>query len=152
VRPTVPQGGSTREGHQPLRVVVDSRGRTPATAKVLDDSAGTLIVTTGASYGEDRTLVLAGGDQVDLPALLKALADRDVVSVLLEGGPTLAGAFLREGLVDRVVGYVAPALLGAGSAALGELGVGTIQDAIRLRLTDVTRLGDDVRLTLVRRT
>jgi len=75
-----------------------------------------------------------------------------VVSVLLEGGPTLAGAFLREGLVDRVIGYVAPALLGAGSAALGDLGVGTIQDAIRLKLTDVTRLGDDVRLTLVRRT
>ena len=152
VRPAVPQGGSTREGHQPLRVVVDSRGRTPATAKVLDDSARTLLVTTGPSYGEDRTLVLAGSDQVDLPALLKALAARDVVSVLLEGGPTLAGAFLREGLVDRVIGYVAPALLGAGSAALGDLGVGTIQDAIRLKLTDVTRLGDDVRLTLVRRT
>jgi diaminohydroxyphosphoribosylaminopyrimidine deaminase/5-amino-6-(5-phosphoribosylamino)uracil reductase len=138
-------------GHQPLRVVVDGHGRTPATAKVLDDSARTLIITSGPSYGEERTLVLAGGDGVDLPALLKALADRDVVSVLLEGGPTLAGAFLREGLVDRVVGYVAPALLGAGAAALGDMGVGTIDDAVRLHLTDVTRLGEDVRLDLRRK-
>jgi diaminohydroxyphosphoribosylaminopyrimidine deaminase/5-amino-6-(5-phosphoribosylamino)uracil reductase len=123
-------------GHQPLRVVVDSRGRTPQDAKVRDGSAETLVVTS--PYGP-----------VDLPALLADLARREVVSVLLEGGPTLAGAFLRAGLVDRVVGYVAPALLGAGPAALLDAGVGTIDDAVRLHLTDVTRLGDDVRLTLV---
>jgi len=73
-----------------------------------------------------------------------------VVSVLLEGGPVLAGAFLRAGLVDRVVGYVAPALLGAGPAVLADAGVGTISDAVRLRLDDVTRVGDDVRLVLRR--
>jgi diaminohydroxyphosphoribosylaminopyrimidine deaminase/5-amino-6-(5-phosphoribosylamino)uracil reductase len=140
-------------GHQPLRVVVDTHGRTPQTAKVLDGSAPTLVATTGptAAYGEHRTLVLPGGDRVELSALLKALADRDVVSVLLEGGPTLAAAFLRAGLVDRVVGYVAPALLGAGPTALLDLGVGTIDDAIRLHLTDVTRLGEDVRLDLRRK-
>ncbi len=120
-------------GRQPLRVVVDRRGRTPADAKVRDDSAPSLITT-----------------EADLHVLLKDLADRDVVSVLLEGGPTLAGAFLREDLVDRVVGYVAPALLGSGPAALQDAGIGTIDDAIRLHLTDVTRLGDDVRLTLHR--
>ncbi len=137
-------------GRQPLRVVLDSHGRTPATAKVLDDSARTLVVTTGPSYGEDRTLVVGGGDRVDLTALLQALAGREVVSVLLEGGPTLAGAFLREGLVDRVVAYVAPALLGTGPAVLDNLGIGTIDHALRLHLTDVTRLGEDVRLTLRR--
>ena len=57
-------------------------------------------------------------------------------------------SLLREGLVDRVIGYVAPALLGAGPAALGDLGVGTMASALRLRLEDVTRVGDDVRLTL----
>lgn len=140
-------------GHQPLRVVVDSRGRTPATARVLDDEAPTLVatVTPTDAYG-DRVLVLPGGEQVDLPALLKALADRDVVSVLLEGGPTLASAFWRAGLVDRVVGYVAPALLGAGPTALLDCGIGTLADAVRLDLTDVTRLGDDVRLDLRRKT
>lgn len=122
------------EGRQPLRVVVDRRGRTPADAKVRDESAATLITT-----------------EADLHVLLKDLADRDVTSVLLEGGPTLAGAFIREDLVDRVVGYVAPALLGAGPAALHDAGIATIDDAFRLHLTDVTRLGDDVRLTLHRK-
>ena len=139
-------------GHQPLRVVVDRGGRTPRTAQVLDDAAPTLVVTHGTSYGEGRTLVLppAGDGRVDLAALLAALAERGVVSVLLEGGPTLAGAFVREGLVDRVVGYVAPVLLGGGTAALQEAGVRTLADAPRLRLVDVTRLDEDVRLTMER--
>jgi diaminohydroxyphosphoribosylaminopyrimidine deaminase/5-amino-6-(5-phosphoribosylamino)uracil reductase len=123
-------------GHQPLRVVLDRRGRTPQDAQVRDDSAPTWLVT----------------GQQDLHTVLTGLVEREVVSVLLEGGPTLAGAFLRAGLVDRVVGYLAPALLGAGPAALQDAGVGTIDDAIRLQVTDVTRLGEDVRLTLRRRT
>jgi diaminohydroxyphosphoribosylaminopyrimidine deaminase / 5-amino-6-(5-phosphoribosylamino)uracil reductase len=95
-------------------------------------------------------LSLPGDDdgRVDLAALLAALAGRGVVSVLLEGGPTLAGAFVRAGLVDRVVGYIAPALLGDGLPALQGAGVGTIAAAHRLRLDDVRRTGDDVRLTL----
>lgn len=139
-------------GHQPLRVVVDRHGRTPATAQVLDDAAPTLVVTHGPSYGEQRTLVLAPAPdgRVDLAGLLAALGERGVVAVLLEGGPTLAGAFVAAGLVDRVVGYVAPVLLGGGAAALHDAGVGTIDEAVRLQLTDVTRLGDDVRLTLER--
>jgi diaminohydroxyphosphoribosylaminopyrimidine deaminase/5-amino-6-(5-phosphoribosylamino)uracil reductase len=139
-------------GHQPLRVVVDGKGRTPRSAQVLDGAAPTLVVTHGASYGDDRTLVLApsGDGRVDLRALLTALAERGVVNVLLEGGPTLAGAFVAAELVDRVVGYVAPVLLGAGPAALQDAGVGTIAEALRLHLVDVTRIGDDVRLTLER--
>jgi diaminohydroxyphosphoribosylaminopyrimidine deaminase/5-amino-6-(5-phosphoribosylamino)uracil reductase len=113
-------------GRQPLRVVLDRSGRTPADARV------------------HPALVLA-----DEPAeALKALGERGVVSVLLEGGPTLAASFVQAGLVDRVVAYVAPALLGAGPSVLGAIGVGTISEALRLRLDDVTRKGDDVRLTL----
>jgi len=139
-------------GHQPLRVVVDGNGRTPGNAQVLDDSAPTLVVTHGPSYGEDRTLVLAPSSdgRVDLSALLAALAGRGVVNVMLEGGPTLAGAFVGAGLVDRVVGYVAPVLLGSGTAALQDSGIGTIAEAVRLHLVDVTCIGDDVRLTLER--
>lgn len=136
-------------GHQPLRVVLDSSGRTPAYAKVRSPEAETLLVT-GVPVDED-TLVLPGPDGIDLPELLAALDGRGVVSVLLEGGPTVAGAFLRAGLVDRVVGYLAPALLGAGPSALHDAGVGTIDEAIRLQLEDVTRIGEDVRLTMVRR-
>jgi diaminohydroxyphosphoribosylaminopyrimidine deaminase/5-amino-6-(5-phosphoribosylamino)uracil reductase len=113
-------------GHQPLRVVMDRHGRTPADAKVIP----------------------AWITDLSPEAALKELVGRGVVSVLLEGGPTLAGAFLQRGLIDRVLGYVAPALLGAGAHALTNTGIGTIDAAIRLHLTDVTRFGDDVRLTL----
>jgi diaminohydroxyphosphoribosylaminopyrimidine deaminase/5-amino-6-(5-phosphoribosylamino)uracil reductase len=66
----------------------------------------------------------------------------------LEGGPTLAAAFLRAGVVDRVIAYIAPMLLGGGRSAVGDLGIATIADALRLSVVDVTRLGDDVRLTM----
>jgi diaminohydroxyphosphoribosylaminopyrimidine deaminase/5-amino-6-(5-phosphoribosylamino)uracil reductase len=71
--------------------------------------------------------------------------------VLLEGGPRLAGAFLAAGLVDKVIGYVAPKLLGAGPSALSGAGVSTISEVIDLDLTDVTRVGPDLRFTAVPR-
>lgn len=127
---------------QPLRVVVDSQGRTPGQAQVRDNAAPTWIATA-AEVGAD-----ADG-RVDLPALLVALYARGVRAVLLEGGPTLAGAFLAAGLVDRVVGYVAPKLLGAGPSALAAAGVTTIDRAIALEITDLRRVGPDIRLTAV---
>ncbi len=114
---------------QPLRVVVGTRP-VPAGARVLDAAARSLVLATH-----------------DLPDVLAALFARDVQHVLLEGGPTLAGAFVSAGLVDRVVAYVAPVLLGAGPAVLGPAGISTIGGALRLRTQDVTRLGDDVRIT-----
>ncbi|TDC01200.1 bifunctional diaminohydroxyphosphoribosylaminopyrimidine deaminase/5-amino-6-(5-phosphoribosylamino)uracil reductase RibD [Micromonospora fluostatini] len=129
---------------QPLRVVVDSAGRTPLDARVRDGAARTWIAT-GKEVGFDP----AG--RVDLTALLAALHERGIRAALLEGGPRLAGAFLAAGLVDRVVGYVAPRLLGAGPAALVDAGVGTITEAIDLDVTDVTQIGPDLRITAVPR-
>jgi diaminohydroxyphosphoribosylaminopyrimidine deaminase/5-amino-6-(5-phosphoribosylamino)uracil reductase len=125
---------------QPLRVVVDTHGRTPPAARVRDDAAPTWIAT-GAQVGA------AADGRVDLAALLAALYARDVRTALLEGGPRLAGGFLAAGLVDRVVGYLAPKLLGDGSAALVGAGVPTIAEAIALDPTDLTRVGPDLRLT-----
>jgi diaminohydroxyphosphoribosylaminopyrimidine deaminase/5-amino-6-(5-phosphoribosylamino)uracil reductase len=125
---------------QPLRVVVDSSGRTPQKARVRDDSAPTWIATAAeVGRGPDG--------RTDLNALMAALFDRGVRSALLEGGPTLAGAFLAAGLVDQVTGYVAPKLLGAGANALAAAGVTTIAEAIDLAITDVTRIGPDLRFT-----
>ncbi|WP_405095488.1 bifunctional diaminohydroxyphosphoribosylaminopyrimidine deaminase/5-amino-6-(5-phosphoribosylamino)uracil reductase RibD [Micromonospora sp. NBC_01412] len=129
---------------QPLRVVVDSLGRTPAGARVRDGAAETWIATA-AQVGTDPD------GRVDLPALLAELHRRGVRAALLEGGPSLAGAFLAAGLVDRVVGYVAPRLLGAGPTALAGAGVTTIADAIDLELTDVTQVGTDLRITALPR-
>ncbi|WBB52294.1 bifunctional diaminohydroxyphosphoribosylaminopyrimidine deaminase/5-amino-6-(5-phosphoribosylamino)uracil reductase RibD [Verrucosispora sp. WMMD573] len=129
---------------QPLRVVVDSAGRTPDDARVRDGAARTWVATAQeVGAGPD------GG--VDLPALLAALHTRGIRAVLLEGGPRLAGAFLAAGLVDRVVGYLAPRLLGAGPAALVDAGVTTIAEAIDLELTDVTQVGPDLRITALPR-
>jgi diaminohydroxyphosphoribosylaminopyrimidine deaminase / 5-amino-6-(5-phosphoribosylamino)uracil reductase len=129
---------------QPLRVVVDSSGRTPADARVRDGAAPTWVVTAEE--------VGAGADgRVDLPALLAALYRRGIRAVLLEGGPTLAGSFLAAGLVDKVVGYVAPKVLGAGPAALVDAGIGTIAEAVELEFTDVRQVGPDLRFTAIPR-
>jgi diaminohydroxyphosphoribosylaminopyrimidine deaminase/5-amino-6-(5-phosphoribosylamino)uracil reductase len=102
--------------------------------------------------GTAPSLILTERDtgRHDPAGVLRVLSERDVVSVLLEGGPTVAAAFLTAGLVDRVVAYVAPVLLGAGPATVADLGVGTINDALRLRLCEAVRIGGDVRLTMRR--
>ena len=127
---------------QPLRVVLDSRGRTPGHARVRNGSADTLVLTTAD--------VAAGpGCGLDLDAVLSLLADRGVRRVLVEGGPTVAGAFVDAGLVDEVVAYLAPALLGGPPAfpALSGRGAATIAGMHRLRIVDVVRLGGDLRVT-----
>lgn len=85
----------------------------------------------------------------DPDVVLSELAGRGVVDVLLEGGPTLAGAFLEQERIDRVVAYVAPVLLGAGPEALKDAGVSTITDAVRLDVEDVTMSGADMRISAV---
>lgn len=139
---------------RPLRVVVDTNARTPGTARVLDGSAPTLVAVAEdaqADHLEARASVVRlprSRHGLRLPALLAELYAREVVSVLTEGGPTLAGALLEEGLVDLVVGYVAPALIGGGGLpALGGYGAPSVDAVHRLRLDEVTRVGDDLRLT-----
>jgi diaminohydroxyphosphoribosylaminopyrimidine deaminase/5-amino-6-(5-phosphoribosylamino)uracil reductase len=125
---------------QPWRVVVDSSGRTPATARIRDQAAPTWIATAAeVGTGPDG--------RVDLTALLGELYARGVRAVLLEGGPTLAGGFLAAGLIDKVVGYIAPKMLGAGQPSLVGAGVTTIAEAIELDLTDIARVGPDLRFT-----
>lgn len=114
---------------QPLRVVLDRRHRVPQTAQVFDNAAETMVLDTAVPR-----------------FALKALYDRGVRHVLLEGGPTLAGAFMEAGLVDEVVAYVAPKLLGSGPHALHEAGITTMADAITLEVIEVSRLGDDIKL------
>jgi diaminohydroxyphosphoribosylaminopyrimidine deaminase/5-amino-6-(5-phosphoribosylamino)uracil reductase len=85
---------------------------------------------------------------LDLDLLLKALSERGVRAILLEGGPTLAGSFLAAGLIDQVVAYITPVLIGGGGRpALAGPGALNIADAKRFQLDDVVRIGLDVRLT-----
>lgn len=120
--------------HQPLRAVMGERA-----------------IAEDRRVGNDRaeTIHLATRDPHEA---LDRLWQRGRRHVFLEGGPTLAAAFVRAGLVDEAVAYVAPVLLGAGHRAVGDLGVGTLADAHRWRLDDVTVLGEadgcDVRMTM----
>ncbi|SOC55997.1 bifunctional diaminohydroxyphosphoribosylaminopyrimidine deaminase/5-amino-6-(5-phosphoribosylamino)uracil reductase RibD [Ornithinimicrobium cerasi] len=116
---------------QPVRVVVGLRDLPPGARLGL---------------GPDPALHLRTRDPHEV---LAALTARGVHSVLLEGGPTLAGAFWRAGCVDEVLVYLAPALLGAGASAVPDLGVRTIDDCVRLELAEVRPVGPDLRLRLV---
>lgn len=126
--PALTVRGAVSISRQPLRVVVGRR-ELPSSAKVFDDTAPTLIV-------KDHEPELA----------LKTLADRDVVSVLLEGGATLAAAFMAAGCVDKVVAYVAPAFLGTGASAIADLGISTIGDILRWHIDDAETVGGDLRI------
>ncbi len=128
---TVRDADGTASGRQPLRVVVDRRDRLPATARVLDDAAPTLV-SRAATPAE----------------LLAELFARDVRRVLLEGGPTLAAAFLRDGLVDEAVIHLAPKLLGTGPSLVSDLGIPAIGGALSFSVADVTLLGGDVAIRL----
>ncbi|WP_436800449.1 bifunctional diaminohydroxyphosphoribosylaminopyrimidine deaminase/5-amino-6-(5-phosphoribosylamino)uracil reductase RibD [Streptomyces virginiae] len=137
---------------QPLRVALDTRAGLRPAARILDDAAPTLLVVA-----EDAdTRHLPGVDLLRLPLrdgripvdlLLAQLYARGVRSLLLEGGPTLAGTFLENAAVDRVIGYLAPALLGAGPAALADAGITNISHALRLDITEAVRVGPDLRIT-----
>ncbi|MSQ61132.1 MAG: bifunctional diaminohydroxyphosphoribosylaminopyrimidine deaminase/5-amino-6-(5-phosphoribosylamino)uracil reductase RibD [Dehalococcoidia bacterium] len=149
--------GMTGAVHQPLRVVVDSRGRTPLEAKVLSPGASTLVATTAQAGGEWRRGVTArGAEVVELPqregrvnlaALVDELGRRGALQVLVEGGGVLLGGFFDLGLVDKVTAVIAPLIIGGESAAVGGRGATRMADALRLRGVEVTRLGDDILVT-----
>lgn len=126
-------------GRQPLRVVVDTHGRTPADAKVRDASAPTLVATA-QEFG-------VGPDgRVDLATLLAALCRDGRRHILVEGGPRLAASFLDAGLVDELLVYLAPLLLGAGRSALEGGALTTLADGHHCDLAEIRVLGPDLAL------
>ena len=145
-------------GRHPLRVVVDGRGRLPASAAVLDGTAPALIATVAASpetraawEGRGAEVLVLDPDAdggVPLGGLMAALGKREVQTVLVEGGSALAWSAVQGGVVDRLVLYLAPKLVG-GTAAPGVLGgggVATIADAFSMSIRSVERIGDDMKV------
>jgi diaminohydroxyphosphoribosylaminopyrimidine deaminase/5-amino-6-(5-phosphoribosylamino)uracil reductase len=144
---------------QPTRVVLDARGRVPATGPLFDTTAApTLVLTTAGAppaatdawraAGAKVEVVAPGGTGgVDLDETLALLGREGVLAALFEGGATVHAALLRAGLVNRIVGYVGGVVLGAdGLAAFAGPGPATLGDASRWRLLDVTALDGDARL------
>jgi diaminohydroxyphosphoribosylaminopyrimidine deaminase/5-amino-6-(5-phosphoribosylamino)uracil reductase len=145
-------------GRPPLRVLVDARGRVPETGDLFDAAAPTMVATTGLAPRERTGAWRARGAEVveyepegggvPLPQLLSDLGKRDVQSVLLEGGPTLAWSMVEDRVVDKVVVYLAPKLIGGQDApgVLGGRGFAPIAQATQLRVASFDRVGEDLRV------
>lgn len=149
----------TLHSRQPLRVILDSSGRTPIDAAILAQPGETLIATVDMPPDRVMALEAAGarvlmlpGDsdgQVDVARLLEHLGKEGVVDLIVEGGGALLGSLFDAGLVDKVTAYIAPTIIG-GSAApspVGGRGAEDISQVLRLTRTKVEILGDDVLIT-----
>lgn len=143
-------------GRQPLRVVADSRLRTPAAARLLQQPGATLIA--GADPGGARAealrragaevLCLPGpGGAVDLAALMTHLARREVNELLVEAGAGLTGALLGGGWVDELIVYLAPSLMGSHARGMADIpGLERLAERITVEITDVRAVGTDWRI------
>lgn len=138
---------------QPLRVVVSGTGALPASATLLTDG-GALLLACGrdADPVSGPEVWRDDAPQVDLARMLEHLGERQCNEVLVEAGPTLAGAFLEADLWDELIVYVAPRLLGSDARPLARLGLSRMAEAVTGKILDVKTLGEDVRLTIRRDT
>jgi diaminohydroxyphosphoribosylaminopyrimidine deaminase/5-amino-6-(5-phosphoribosylamino)uracil reductase len=145
------------KGRNPVRVVLDSRLRIPVGAKVLKNqsAARTLLAATPAAppkklaalkkMGIEVLTVRPDADgRVDLPALLKTLAQRQISSVLVEGGAQTITSFLRLGLADKIIAIIAPKIMGAGLSPLTDLAITDLTHALKLSFKRAYRSGEDI--------
>jgi diaminohydroxyphosphoribosylaminopyrimidine deaminase/5-amino-6-(5-phosphoribosylamino)uracil reductase len=148
------RGGTARK--QPLRVIVDGKGRTPLTARVFGEPGKTLLALGRSVKPEEATAFAHAGAEilelpseeglVDLERLLKALGERGIISVLVEGGGTLLGSLFDQRLIDKVIAFIAPIIIGGGGAktAVGGKGVDKVVDSIKLGRVSVEKFGQDL--------
>jgi len=141
---------------QPLRVVLDSSLKTPPAAKVLADGGPTLLCHNSATspspelaLGRAELLTLAGdANGLDLHALMAELSARQCNEILVESGPRLAGALLQAGLLDELIVYMAPSLMGDSARPLLNLPLQRMAEKVPLRIEDVRKIGEDWRFTV----
>ncbi len=151
------RGGTARK--QPLRVIVDSKGRTPLTAQVFSEPDGTLLALGRSVTPEEKTAFTRAGAEllelpsagglVDLKKLLKALGQREITTVLVEGGGILLGSLFDNGLVDKVIAFIAPIIIGGKEAKtpVGGRGVDKVIDSFRLDRVSLEKLGEDLMIS-----
>lgn len=143
------------EVNQPLRVVVDSGLRTPLDAKILNNPKQVLIATASHNHGKIayyeqqgikvKTLSNSAG-RVDLIALIQYLGELEINEVLIESGATLSGAFLQEQLIDEIIVYTAPVLMGSNGRSLFNLDIQTMDKKLTLDVVSKKMYGDDIRI------
>ncbi len=148
------RGGTARK--QPLRVIVDGEGRTPLSAQVFKEPGKTLLALGRKATPEEKAAFAQAGAEVlelaaaeglfDLEKLMAALGEKEITSVLVEGGGILFGSLFDRGLVDKVIAFIAPVIIGGAEArtAVAGRGVERVADSLRLERVSVARLGDDL--------
>lgn len=147
-----------RQRKDPIRIVVDSEGKIPLDSHVIenDSRAGLILATTSLIPADRETQFRASGVQilkldgpdgkVDLPALMTALADLEIDSILLEGGGNLNAAALQAGIVDKVLLFIAPKIIGGENAItlVEGSGITLMKDAISLQQMTFSKCGEDI--------
>ncbi|MGH8583941.1 MAG: bifunctional diaminohydroxyphosphoribosylaminopyrimidine deaminase/5-amino-6-(5-phosphoribosylamino)uracil reductase RibD [Gammaproteobacteria bacterium] len=141
---------------QPWRVVLDSRLRIPATARLFNETARVIVMTTQTDTAGYRALEARGAEVIAMPnpgrrvdpvAALARLAELEINEVLVEAGPTLTGALISAGLVDELLLYIAPKLLGGEARPMAFLGeIERLAECPQLEIIDLRVLGKDLRL------
>jgi diaminohydroxyphosphoribosylaminopyrimidine deaminase / 5-amino-6-(5-phosphoribosylamino)uracil reductase len=144
---------------QPLRVVLDSRLRTPSDSRIINREGKVLVIGTAEDalrrlslerQGVEVQVLPGGAAQPDLLATLRLLGERGANEVWVEAGPQLTGAFLQQRLFDELIVYLAPTLLGAGALPLAQLpSLASLDAKPALRFTDCRCVGDDLRITAI---
>jgi diaminohydroxyphosphoribosylaminopyrimidine deaminase/5-amino-6-(5-phosphoribosylamino)uracil reductase len=151
------RGGTAKK--QPLRIIVDGRGRTPITARVFNEPGETLLVWgRPASPKEKAAFARVGAEILEMPSvdgyidlekLLEILGKRQITSILVEGGGILLGSLFDQRLVDKVIAFIAPIIIGGEEAktAVGGKGVAKVVDSLKLEHVTQERFGQDIMIT-----
>ena len=152
------RGHSGRGGRsklQPLRVVVDGQGKVPTTAKIFSEPGKTLVAVSDKPgnrekldikrEGTEYMIVKSQNELIDLSELLKILGQKQITTVMVEGGSRLLGSFFDNGLVDKVLAFIAPIIIGGDDAktVVGGRGVGTVKEALHLNNVKVERFENE---------
>jgi len=146
-----------KKGRDPYRIILDSRLRIPEGAKVIENSPSKAIIVTTELAARDRVeklekkgvrilIVDSKEGRVDLKACLSKLGEMGMMSLLVEGGSRINGAFLNEGLIDKIFLFLSPKLIGDGEAPgiFGGIGKRALREAILLNKINVKRIGEDI--------
>jgi len=135
--------------HPPARMVLDSKGRTPAGARILEGGQTIVVTTQHIALDKSGQTVVLGADaegRVDISAWVQYLGEQAFNEILVEAGATLSGALLEGGWVDRLIIYQAPRLLGDAARAMAAMNFPALADAPEFEINEVTRIGADLRI------
>ena len=141
----------------PIRVILDTRLRTPPESAVINDQQAQTIIVTGAEVDSTRVkqfsakgieIIKLATPEIIIPDMLKKLGERGISSVYVEGGAEVHGSFLKEKAFQQVITYIAPKLIGGKSApaAFGREGIAHLEDTVSLDIKDVKKIGQDIRI------